>query len=154
MTHLRTTLDALEANAKHLSRWAVVADREIRRALSEADGYPASTSAGRERGGGELTLVEAAADRRLAIADQRSTQLRQLLEDAERITGQLVALVNRWLPAHDRGSVERCSGGGSLPGALDWGRPECTNIASRKGLCDACYMRMLRWQKPGPGDAA
>ncbi len=154
MPNLRTTLDALEANARHLSRWAVVADREIRRALSEADGYPASTSTSRERGGGELTLVEAAADRRLAIADQRSTQLRQLLEEAERITGQLVALVNRWLPAPDRGTTERCSGGGSMPGALDWGRPECTNIASRRGLCDACYMRMLRWQKPTGGDAA
>jgi hypothetical protein len=153
MPTLRTTLDALEANSRHLARWAIVADREIRRSMSEADGYPASTSTSRERGGGELTSVEAAADRRIAIGDRRSTELRQLLEQAEQVTGQLVALVNRWLPSPDRGSAERCSGGGSLPGSLDWGRPECTNIASRRGLCDACYMRMSRWQRPG-GDAA
>lgn len=154
MPTLRTTLDSLEANARHLSRWAVVADREIRRATSEADGWPATTSISRERGNAELTIVEAAADRRLAIAGQRTDQLRQLLEEAERVTAQLVGLVNRWLPAHDKADTQRCSGGGSMPGALDWGRPECTNIASRRGLCDACYMRMTRWERPTGGDAA
>lgn len=153
MPTLLTTLRTIEANARHLARYAPIAEREIRQRLSEADGYPTSSSVGRERGGGELTLVEAAADKRLHLADHRSVMLRELLEKAERVTSELVGLVNAWLPSPDRGSAQRCSGGGALPGALEWGRPDCTNIASRRGLCDACYMRMVRWEKFG-GDAA
>lgn len=46
---------------------------------------------------------------------------------------------------------QRCSGGMGQPGALDWGRPDCTNIAagSRGGLCDACRKRRDRWKRHG-----
>lgn len=153
MPRLTDTLASLEANAKHLARHAPAAEREIRRALSTSDGYPSTTSVSREPGNSELTSVEAAVERRLTIGHRHDLNIAQLIEQADQLTARLVALVNAWLPAPTRGSNERCSGGGSLPGALEWGRPDCDNIASRRGLCDACYMRMTRW-KPHGNDAA
>jgi hypothetical protein len=154
---LSPVLRSLHANVEHLLRHAITADTAIRRAVADHDGWPSTTSIGRERGNAELTSVEAAADRRVTLVDTRSLQLRQLIEQAETITGRLVGIVNDWLPHPERGSALRCSGGGALPGALDWGRPDCTNIATRQGLCDACYMRMRRWTSehdPRPPRAA
>lgn len=156
MRPITSTLRTIDANVKHLVRHAPTADRQIRQALSVADGYPASTGLGRKGGVAELTSVEAAADRRLQLGDTRSEQLRQLLEDVDRLTYRLVVLVNEWLPAPERSTTDRCSGGGSMDGALDWGRPDCTNIGSsrRSGLCDACWMRYARWRSTQGGDAA
>jgi hypothetical protein len=148
---LTDTLAALEANARHLARHAPTADREIRRAISASDGYPTTTSVSREPGTSELTSVEAAVERRLTIGHRNDRNLADMIAQAEQLTARLVALVNSWLPNPERASSQRCSGGGSMPGAMQWGRPECDNIASRRGLCDACYMRMQRWRNSDDG---
>jgi hypothetical protein len=157
MRKLTDTITRLDANVRHITRHATTADRQIRTSLSVADGYPTATSLGRTSGGGsELTSVEAAADKRLALGDARTEHLRQLLEQAEQLTYNIVNLVNSWLPTPERSTNDRCSGGGSLPGALDWGRPDCTNIGTsrRAGLCDACYMRWKRWERDDGPSAA
>jgi hypothetical protein len=125
----------------------------VERLLRETapDGYPGSTIGG--IGGSELTSVEAAANARLASRDRHDWQTIAATLDtvAQALHAGLAACDRHQRPTPDDLARARCSGGMGQPGALEWGRPDCTNIASssRGGLCDACRMRRDRWRREG-----
>lgn len=151
MTHLPTLLDRLTATAGYLHRHAATAQKQLRRELSLHDGFPSTSSAAGGTGGGsrELTSVEAAAAARIDGVRHTGDELVTLIANALDAANRAAQLVDRHLPPPDRGTEARCTGGGNLRGALEWGRPDCDAIGTsrRQGLCDACYARYSRWKR-------
>lgn len=115
------------------------------------DGYPGGGDG--VRGSSELTSVERAVEARLRAVD--AADYRIILhahETASRAFHDGLAAIDRHRRP-DPGDTARlrCTGGMGLPGHLDWGKPDCTNIVAdgrrSAGLCDACRMRRQRWQR-------
>jgi hypothetical protein len=149
VTRLRNQIDAitqLQAKLADRSRPALTA---ISRAADVNDGYKTTASgADTGPGGGSDTTssVERAVERRLGASHGKPGPVTDLtdLEDWVRAIAQLQSLI---LGAFDRytdtltdkeRSALRCIGDGTPQGA------NCDRWASRKGMCDACYMRARR----------
>lgn len=147
-------LDALETlvgRARHAVPDAL-AVLEGRRA--HLDGY--SGSKGDGRGGAELTSVERTADARLALADSEWWMARRIALAAESVS-VVLAECGDLMGRPGAVGADRCHGGSSMPGAIEWGRPDCHELAATyprvdgghsiryEGLCVACYNRRRRW---------
>lgn len=125
-------------------------------AATAPDGYPGGGDG--VRGSAELTSVERAAEARLANRDANDWRIiLHAHATATRVFHDGLAAIDRHRRP-DPADKERlrCTGGMGLPGHLEWGRPDCTNIVAEgrrsAGLCDACRMRRQRWERKG--DAA
>lgn len=130
------------------------------------DGYPTGTLGG--GGSGGMSSVESAtSERALQIRRDYAVALEQVgwiavharwaldgavwgVESTLRCLGYLWDVCDRYeRPEAALVASVRCTGGAGEPGFLEWGRPECDNIAAgdRKGMCIACYTRQRRWEK-------
>jgi len=80
---------------------------------------------------------------------RRHQQITHGLEQLDRLAEHLLTIINADSPVYVEAKTLRCTGGKSEQGAIEWGRPDCENIAapSRSGLCDACYKRKQRWSR-------
>jgi len=125
------------------------------------DGYPG----GGDGGDGGMTATEAAVFARTRYTEAADLALRLMgkLSNQAAIGASgvlyapqavvwhledLLGVCDAWeRPTAAEKAAARCTGGVGLRGALEWGRPECDNIASRRGLCDACRKREDRWAR-------
>lgn len=63
---------------------------------------------------------------------------------------QLLKVCDKYERSNDEDKQRvRCTGGAGEAGYLEWGRPECDNIADRdrKGMCLRCYTAGYRWTR-------
>jgi hypothetical protein len=122
-------------------------------AVTAPDGYPGGGEG--VRGSSELTSVERAVEARLRDANAQDWQIILAAhQTATRAFHDGLAAIDRHRrPDPTDTTRHRCTGGMGLPGHLNWGRPDCTNIVPdnrrNAGLCDACRMRRQRWQRKG-----
>lgn len=147
-------LDAFVRLADQLRTTALRALPELARRMAEHDGYPSGRADGAGRGSAELTTVERAAGHLLPLNRDRSAIL-GAIDSASAEIHRAITIAQRYLPQIDPTAL-RCTGGVGEPGHLDWGRPDCTDIAEadrRGGLCVACRKRRDRW-KNGQAEAA
>lgn len=150
----RSQIAGLPALANQLASIAPRALVRIVRAMDEHDGFPTRGDGVGGRAGSELTSVERAAGQLLPLERDRTLILAAIAEATEAMHRAL-KVAARHMDRIDASAL-RCTGGASLPGALEWGRPECDNIAEpdrKGGLCMACRKRRDRWQR-GVGQAA
>ena len=128
---------------------------------SQRDGYP-TTASGADTGprtGGQtilvdgdhipVTSVEAAVIARLEhhqrINDAERADLEATANGILIMVNNLNREITRILGNHI--DTPRCSGGAARDGALEWGRPDCTNVPSRGPLCERCAKAEWRWRK-------
>ncbi len=119
------------------------------------DGYPTSTMPGGPTGSGSSSTETQALIRAQQNAGHDWQIILTTIDTCARsLHAGLAALDRHQRPHPDDVARARCTGGMGQPGAIDWGKPDCTNIAThgRGGLCDACRMRRDRWRRQG--DAA
>ena len=152
-TRLQLQLDATAQLMTSFARRAPAVIELLR--ITAPDGYPTSTL-GTGRSSDLSSSTERAAEARLSHDNAADWVLiHSAIESVERaavaLRDGLAACDRHQRPDPADTARQRCSGGMGQPGALDWGRPDCTNIAagSRGGLCDACRMRRDRWRREG-----
>lgn len=154
MPSVRHQLAGLPALA---SQVASVAPRALRRIVAlqdEHDGFPTRGDGVGGRSGSELTSVERAAGQLMPLERDRTLILAAIAE-AHEAMHRALKIAGRHLDRIDASTL-RCTGGAGMPGSLEWGRPECDDIAEadrRGGLCAACRKRRDRWQR-GASEAA
>jgi len=141
---------------RSLTRSRDVIDRVVRRwptslahaAAVTADGFPLRGETGGGRSSSTTTTVEAAALSRTsephaALVAEFDGLVRRVAADVDRLD-----VITLLLTPPSGGATPRCSGGMGLDGAHEWGGP-CDRVQdgrpSRSGLCDACYMKSVRW---------
>lgn len=149
MPRIHAQLDALTKLAEILQRRAPATLRNIDEAMQLHDGYP-STSSGVPRTGGtaELTSVERAAHG-ISPLMRDHDRLVDAIRSAAAEIAKALSICDKWTPTVDASAL-RCTGGAGLPGALDWGRPDCDNIAEpdrKGGLCSRCRHARDKWQR-------
>lgn len=98
-----------------------------------------------------LTTPEAAVDSRWRAHPEFQEMLRLLgvLIDTSRELGRRVDRVLVEQDPQEKARL-RCTGGMGEKGALEWGVPECRNIAEPNrtaGLCVGCRLARDRWQR-------
>jgi hypothetical protein len=125
---------------------AALADRR-----DTVDGYSAGSNGPKVMASAELTSTEAAAEARLhasrciADLDAGLTLLAATVHDMTRECRHALADTPREEPTlcschgHDGAELARADGG--------WSDPTCRRLATRGGLCDACYLRKRAWVK-------
>lgn len=127
---------------------------ELHRRMAEHDGYPSGGDGGR-RGGSDLTPVERAANGLLPLDRDRGA-IDDAIRSATAEIHRAVTIAGKYAPRIDATAL-RCTGGQGEPGALEWGRPDCTSIQEadrRGGLCVACRKRRDRWKAGHGGQEA
>jgi len=154
-TRLAVQLDACTRLLARACSEVVDAETVLAARLADLDGYP---SGGGVRGSSPSTTVEGAMMRREHLHDAHEMMARHVAFVDEHL-GQLLAEAGAILGRPTSSTTDRCSGGAGLPGALEWGRPDCEENAAvyvradggwsvrEDGLCDACRMRRYRWRK-------
>jgi hypothetical protein len=147
---------------RSLTRSRDVIDRVVRRwptslahaASVTADGFPLRGETGGGRSSSTTTTVEAAALARTlgqrggvnhpALVAEFDALVRRVAADVDRLD-----VITLLLTPPSGGATPRCSGGMGLDGSAEWGDPTCERVPDgrpgRAGLCDACYMRSVRW---------
>lgn len=145
--HITKAEDAL-AKLKRDGHHAITA---IHDRINEPDVYGTGNSEVAVHTSRGDSIVERVAGTTLGVTEQ--------LDDLEEHARALIAVIADahsiclpWLPHIDPDDKQamRCSGGGDLQGALEWGRPDCTNITEPgrgTGLCSSCRGRRERWQR-------
>ena len=147
MTSVRTVIAGLPALADQASRLSPKALARIVRLMDEHDGYP-SRGEGSGRGSSEMTSVERAAGQLLPL-DRDRTHLIAALVEAHEAMHRAIKIAGKHLDKIDASTL-RCTGGAGLQGALEWGRPDCDNIAEadrKGGLCSRCRHARDRWTR-------
>ena len=147
MPSARTVIAGLPALAEQTARLTPRALRRIVALEDEHDGFP-TRGEGVGRGSSDLTPVERAAGQLLPLTRDREAILRAV-DEAHHALHRALKIAERYLDRIDASSL-RCTGGAGLPGAIEWGRPDCTDVAEadrKGGLCMACRKRRDRWQR-------
>lgn len=124
--------------------------------LSAIDGFAAG--AGDNRGTSSSTTVESAMLQRENLHDALDMLRLHLVfinDHAATALAEYGDLVGR----PNATGTDRCNGGSGMAGAIDWGRPDCEELAASyqrvdggwqpryDGLCIACYHRRRRWRQ-------
>jgi len=141
LTQLHTTL-------RYLTAHTPIAIGHINTEINAHDGYPTGASEISVATTRSSSIVEQAAGHLLPLTDELA-YLDYHLDQAERHIARLVSATQRRSPAitDDDKRRMRCTGGGDLAGAIEWGDSACTEWADAGGLGPACRMRRMRWQR-------
>lgn len=142
-----------------------------RMVLATPDGYPTScvgapgrsgggSSSSADKLGGIVADRERSADAYAALVDDVVTAALHVAagdrKSARQAIARALAIVDEWrapLAPDELDTLKkdtRCSSSSSMPGYIEWSRPDCENVAAPgrgDGLCDACRMRRWRWEK-------
>ena len=149
MPTVRTVIAGLPALADQAARVSPRALQRLVRLMDEHDGFPTRGEGG-GRGTAELTTVERAAGQLLPLDRDRRNLIAALVE-AHEAMHRAIKIAGKHLDKIDASTL-RCTGGAGLQGALEWGRPDCTDLQEpdrKGGLCMACRKRRDRWQRGG-----
>lgn len=150
MPTVRTVIASLPALADQTASLAPRALKRIAALIDEHDGFPSRGEFVGGRTMSDTSSVERAALQLLVMPLQKDhDEITALVKDIEAKMKRVVSLSSRHLDRIDASTL-RCTGGAGLPGAIEWGRPDCTDLqeADRKGgLCMACRKRRDRWQR-------
>lgn len=147
MPTVRTVIAGLPALADQAARLSPRALQRLVRLMDEHDGFPTRGEGG-GRGTAELTTVERAAGQLLPL-DRDRRNLIAALDEAHHALHRAIRLSTRYLDKIDASTL-RCTGGAGMRGAIEWGRPDCDNIAEpdrKGGLCSRCRHARDKWQR-------
>lgn len=148
MPSARNVIAGLPSLADQAARLTPRALRRLVALEDDVDGYPTRGEGGGSRSTSESTPVERAAAQLLPLSRDREAILRAV-DDAHHALHRAIGLASKYLDKIDTATM-RCTGGASLDGALDWGRPDCDNISEpdrKGGLCSRCRHARERWQR-------
>lgn len=143
MTAIQNALDYITSMAGILRQQLPHAHWQLERHMADGLAAHPTDGDGSHSKGGHTSPVETTVLKRLPQHTTIRDQLDELdaackiLRNLERETRTILGRT---------GPPPRCTGGVGRDGAIDWGRPDCTELPGRGPLCIACYHRERRWR--------
>jgi len=143
MTRSSSVLNTIVGLAEGLSSKLPNAKAHLLSEMRQCDSLPGGSDAPKVQATAELTAVERAASRRMALQadlnaldaelDSVVATLRVMQQNCDKILGTRI-------------EVPRCSAAGR-EGAIEWSVPDCWDAPTVSTLCAKCYHRERRWRQ-------
>jgi hypothetical protein len=114
--------------------------------LGAVDGWPGGSDEPKVAHSATSTPTEAAGAKRLAIQRKLDAVWHARAQLIETVT-QLSRLCDRALGPDQIIEVPRCDGGAGREGAIEWGKPDCTNVPKGRKICDRCRKAEQTWRR-------
>lgn len=139
------TIDAIIGRLEHLTVKFPAAIDALCDQRRKIDGWPAGAdNPTKVKTKAELTPTEAAYAHREHI-DLLMTNMHDELNAVAKIVANLAQDCDRYI-GHQLEPAPRCDGGSTRLGAIEWGRPDCTNVPEAgRTMCSRCRKAEDRW---------
>jgi hypothetical protein len=140
--HLITAAQLVEALATKVPRTrALLLDR-----VHAVDGWPSGSDEPKVAHSASSAPTEAAGAKRLVLA-HRLNDLATAKANLVTAVTELSRLCDRVLGPELTVETPRCDGGAGREGAIEWGKPDCTNVPKSRRICDRCRWAEYQWRK-------